>query len=52
MKPDKGKGPGPGAYINPDDPFNSSVKKSLRAFKNEGIAEVLNGRKVAPFGSD
>jgi hypothetical protein len=45
--------PGPGQYLDPNDPIHSSVSKGLIKYSREkGVAESLGGRKVAPFGSD
>lgn len=41
--------PGPGSYINPNDPINSSMQKGMM---NDQNLYILGGNKNAAFGSD
>ena len=45
--------PGPGQYIDPNDPGQSSVTHKLVKYSREkDVADSLGGQKSAPFGSD
>lgn len=51
-KVSKSQMPGPGAYIDINNPQNSSISKPLLKFQNDRTFAEAHGIKLGPFGSN